>query len=397
MKRLLIIAALATTTLATPGVAREKSWYIGLEAGAMLPSDIDFTRTAAGATTLPFRSYGTAFSNPKTGFDAGGVIGYDFGGFRIEVEGSYRGGRVGDFSRSTPTFTENYTRGNDSLLPSWSRAMGVMANGLFDFGSDDGIQFFVGGGAGVARVLQNITIREAAGAGALRNINFLASADTAFAFQGLAGFRFPISEVIDLGLKYRYYQANNAEHRDTNFGSTYESDFKSHSVLATLTFNFGRPEAPPLPLPPAPPMAAPAPPPPPPLPPCPPAAVTPGPFLVFFDWDRSVVTAEAASILDRAAEQYMATGQTRIVLAGHADKSGSDDYNVKLSQRRADAVKAYLAGKGVGGDAIGTEAFGEGRPLVDTADGVREPQNRRVEISFSGAPAPAATGPCQPQ
>jgi outer membrane protein OmpA-like peptidoglycan-associated protein len=60
-------------------------------------------------------------------------------------------------------------------------------------------------------------------------------------------------------------------------------------------------------------------------------------------------------------------------------------------------VKAYLAGKGVPADAMGTEAFGEGRPLVDTADGVREPQNRRVEITFSGAPAPAPTGPCQPQ
>jgi outer membrane protein OmpA-like peptidoglycan-associated protein len=119
--------------------------------------------------------------------------------------------------------------------------------------------------------------------------------------------------------------------------------------------------------------------------------------LVFFDWDKSAITAEAAAILDRAAEQFAATGQTSVALAGHADKSGKDDYNVKLSQRRADAVKAYLAGKGVPADAMGTEAFGEGRPLVDTADGVREPQNRRVEITFSGAPAPAPTGPCQPQ
>ncbi|WP_235536306.1 MULTISPECIES: OmpA family protein, partial [unclassified Sphingomonas] len=50
---------------------------------------------------------------------------------------------------------------------------------------------------------------------------------------------------------------------------------------------------------------------------------------------------------------------------------GSDQYNVGLSQRRADSVKAYLAGKGVPDSAIATEAFGESRPLVDTADGVR--------------------------
>jgi outer membrane protein OmpA-like peptidoglycan-associated protein len=125
--------------------------------------------------------------------------------------------------------------------------------------------------------------------------------------------------------------------------------------------------------------------------------VTPGPFLVFFDWDKSNITAEAAAILDRAAEQYAATGQTSVALAGHADKSGKDTYNVQLSQRRADAVKAYLGTKGVPAASIATEALGEARPLVDTADGVREPQNRRVEIMFSGAPAPAPTGPCQPQ
>ena len=109
---------------------------------------------------------------------------------------------------------------------------------------------------------------------------------------------------------------------------------------------------------------------------------TPGPFIVFFDWDKSDITAEAASILDNAANAYATTGQARVQLAGHADKSGSDQYNVGLSQRRADAVKAYMASKGVPDTAVATEAFGESKPLVDTADGVREPQNRRVEITF---------------
>ena len=117
---------------------------------------------------------------------------------------------------------------------------------------------------------------------------------------------------------------------------------------------------------------------------------------MFFDWDRSVITAEAAAILDRAAAQYAATGQTSVVLAGHTDKSGTESYNQALSQRRADAVKRYMVGKGVADNVITTEAFGETRPLVDTADGVREPQNRRVEITFGGTPAPA-TGPCTPQ
>ena len=124
--------------------------------------------------------------------------------------------------------------------------------------------------------------------------------------------------------------------------------------------------------------------------------MTPGPFMVFFDWDKSLVTAEAASILDRAAEQYAATEQTNIVLAGNADRSGTEAYNMQLSKRRADAVKVYMTSKGIAETAITTEAFGESKPLVDTADGVREPQNRRVEMTYGGAPA-TATGPCTPQ
>lgn len=70
------------------------------------------------------------------------------------------------------------------------------------------------------------------------------------------------------------------------------------------------------------------------------------------------------------------------MLAGHADKSGSDRYNVGLSQRRNATVRAYLESKGVPGGVISTEAFGESAPLVQTADGVREAQNRRVEVTY---------------
>ena len=125
--------------------------------------------------------------------------------------------------------------------------------------------------------------------------------------------------------------------------------------------------------------------------------MTPGPFLVFFDWDKSIVTPEAQAILDRAAEQFAATGQTSVALAGYTDTSGTADYNLRLSQRRADAVKAYMTTKGVPEAAMTAQGFGETNLLVQTADGVREPQNRRVEITFSGAPAPVSSGPCTPQ
>jgi outer membrane protein OmpA-like peptidoglycan-associated protein len=128
--------------------------------------------------------------------------------------------------------------------------------------------------------------------------------------------------------------------------------------------------------------------PPSPPPPPPPVQSYAGPFIVFFDWDKDAISPAAASILDTAAAAYAQRGGGVITLAGHADRSGSDTYNVGLSQRRANIVRAYLATHGVPDASIRTEADGESRPLVDTADGVREPQNRRVEITF-GPPEPA--------
>jgi outer membrane protein OmpA-like peptidoglycan-associated protein len=109
---------------------------------------------------------------------------------------------------------------------------------------------------------------------------------------------------------------------------------------------------------------------------------TPGPYIVFFDWDKSDITPEAAGILDNAISNYQNCGNASVMLAGHADRSGSASYNVGLSQRRADAVKAYMSGHGIPAGVIGTEAFGESQPRVATADGVRELQNRRVEVTY---------------
>jgi len=146
--------------------------------------------------------------------------------------------------------------------------------------------------------------------------------------------------------------------------------------------SFGDPEqsyAPPvLRTPPEEPAYRPAPPPPP-----PPAVVcSPGPFIVFFEWDKSDITPEAASILDNAISQYANCGNAQVMLAGHADRSGSAKYNVGLSQRRADAVKAYMVAHSIPDGVISEQAFGESRPRVETADGVREVQNRRVEITY---------------
>jgi outer membrane protein OmpA-like peptidoglycan-associated protein len=107
-----------------------------------------------------------------------------------------------------------------------------------------------------------------------------------------------------------------------------------------------------------------------------------GPYIVFFDWDKSDVTAEAAQTLDSAVTAYGRCRNVPIVLAGYADRSGSDAYNVALSERRNTSVTAYLTGKGIPGGAITSHGYGEENPRVPTADGVRELQNRRVEITY---------------
>jgi OOP family OmpA-OmpF porin len=103
---------------------------------------------------------------------------------------------------------------------------------------------------------------------------------------------------------------------------------------------------------------------------------------VFFAWDRADLTDRARQVIAEAAENSQRVQSTRIEVAGHADRSGSAPYNQRLSQQRADAVAAELVRQGVPRGAIVVSAYGETRPLVPTADGAREPQNRRVEIAL---------------
>jgi outer membrane protein OmpA-like peptidoglycan-associated protein/opacity protein-like surface antigen len=367
MRKLAVTLALASTALSTPALAKDDAWYVGIEGGAMIVEDINFD---IGATTRA----GTV--DHDYGWDVGGTVGYDFGGFRAEAEVSYRQAGV-DAYRSTvttpaynaagaivsvPASTYDYAGGKTS-------ALSFMVNGLLDFGDDDGIQGFIGGGVGVARVKAEYGLNTRG--------NFVDDSDTVFAWQAIAGIRQPISENVDVTLKYRFFNADNVRLVDVT-GRTMEGRFRSHSLLGGVTFNFGAPPPPPPPAEPAPPPPEPTPPPPP-----PPAVVcTPGPYIVFFEWDKSNITPEASGILDNAVSAYQNCGNAQVMLAGHADRSGSATYNVGLSQRRADSVRAYLTGRGIPDGVISSEAFGESRPRVATADGVRELQNRRVEITY---------------
>ncbi|HLY59023.1 MAG TPA: TonB-dependent receptor [Stellaceae bacterium] len=132
------------------------------------------------------------------------------------------------------------------------------------------------------------------------------------------------------------------------------------------------------------PSPAAAPPAPPPVPAsAPPAAPAPEAkreFQVFFDFDKSNITEAAARVVREAAAAIKAGSAVRITVTGHTDTVGTASYNQGLSERRAAAVKTELVTDGVDGGTITTIGVGKTGLLVPTADGVREPQNRRAEI-----------------
>jgi outer membrane protein OmpA-like peptidoglycan-associated protein len=142
----------------------------------------------------------------------------------------------------------------------------------------------------------------------------------------------------------------------------------NHSILLGVRYALWQPPAPP---PPPVPNAAPPP------PAAPEAART---YLVFFDWDRADLSERARQIIATAASASTHVQTTRIEVNGYTDLSGTAAYNQRLSVRRAQSVEAELVRDGVAASEIGIHGYGESHPLVPTAPGVREPQNRRVEI-----------------
>jgi OOP family OmpA-OmpF porin len=128
--------------------------------------------------------------------------------------------------------------------------------------------------------------------------------------------------------------------------------------------------------------------------PPPPVATAPPPpppppehnFIVFFDWDRANITPEGNEIVQLAATTFKSGAPVAVHVTGYTDTSGSAEYNQKLSERRAQNVATALVQAGVPQGDMTVIGRGENDLRVPTPDGVREPQNRRVEIIEGGAP-----------
>ena len=290
-------------------------------AQAQTPSSGFYIGAEGGLNWLLNTTIANATVSPQTGFAAGGKIGYDFVGPRVEVEGIYRANQLGS------TITGGRTQIGQ---------LGILANLLYDFAPGSTITPYIGAGAGVGLVDGDSSL-----------------GSTQFAYQGILGLGWNVDTNFRVNLDGRYYGTSNP----SIAGSTWSNN--NFSVMLGLEIHFGAAEA--------------APPPPPPQP-------TAQTFMVFFDWDRSNLSAQALQTIKQAAGAYKTKGSARITATGHTDKSGPENYNMALSLRRANAVKDALVREGVPATAISVVGKGETQPLVQTADGVREPQNRRVEI-----------------
>jgi opacity protein-like surface antigen len=370
------------------------AWYIGPEGGwTKLTDQTDtisrttFTGPGGGPFTFP-QTAPTA--NFDSGFNAGARAGFQWGPWRFEEEYSYRRSGLntltgGPFAIST----------NPSNVNGQRNSHAIMTNAIYDFTIGWPISPHIGVGIGAVDIIDSasansFTLRNPIGAPIVPNTPLSVAPQTfggtllhgsqwQFGYQAIAGIRYDFSPSISFDLDYRYLATTDPSLSNsarfpfpggtggTNCcaGTSYKTGYSTHNILASVTMKFGAPPAPPPPLPPAPPP--------------PPAQKV---FLVFFDWDKYNITPEGERIIQIAAQQYKAGGSVKLQVTGYTDTTGSYGYNQRLSERRANAVATRLAALGVARSdmAVSGRSFNDLR--VPTPPGVREPQNRRVEILF---------------
>src|SRR6476646_9637916 len=222
MRKLAIAVALATTALATPAVARDHSIYVGLEGGVMWVEDSPFEVTD-GLTKPKYKT------DHKTGYDIDAIAGYDFGPVRVEAELGYKHASIDTVNTIDTLFAAS---GKAS-------ALSLMGNVLFDFGDENGLSGYAGGGVGIADAHYSFTSANLFPYGP---VDF-SDSDSKLAYQVILGMRYAVSPNIDLGLKYRFFTVSRLNLND-NLGSRPAevfARFRSHSLLASVNYNFWSP------------------------------------------------------------------------------------------------------------------------------------------------------------
>jgi OmpA-OmpF porin, OOP family len=343
-------ACLALAAAMLGADARAQVIYFGAEAGWSNLEDQRDRFNVAGAPKVSNRY--------DSGFAAGARVGYEWGPWRFEEEYAYR---TNDLNR--------FTVGGFRVpgASGFRDAHAIMTNVLYDFnlaglGWNIGLPVtpHIGAGVGAVNVSDHVKVP---GVGRL-----LKDDDWQFGYQAIAGLRYNFTPNIAADLDYRYLATTDETYKVPAAPAIkYKTGYETHTLMASLVYRFGPPPPPPA-------VAAP-------LPPAP-APVTRRVFIVFFDWDRATITPAGMRVVEQAAAAFKAGAPVQIQVTGYTDASGSAGYNQRLSERRANAVATALVRLGVPRQSMAVSGRGKNDQRVPTADGVREPQNRRVEIVF---------------
>ncbi len=366
MNRLGTLLVLASATL--PGAAAGQTVsgpYVSLGGGVSFLQN----QTIKGVSS----PVGTLFSGSSIRTDTGpmgsAAVGYGLGnGVRVELQGDWRENRLASLG--------GVPAGGDQ------EQYGAFVNVLYDFDLKpfgiDGLSPYAGLGAGYeqSHFLNVGALSAAAMNGGLAYVRSTGTAGD-FTAQGILGLAFTMHSLPGMALtaEYRFsaipedVSANGQFFDNAQGGRAHIRTDGTYNQAALLGIRFAL-------FPPAQKLA--------PnhvvVPPAPAPPETVRTYLVFFDWDRADLSTRAREIVAQAAASSTHVQTTRIDVNGYTDRSGTAAYNQKLSQRRAESVAAELVRDGVARSEIFVGGFGEADPLVPTADGVREPQNRRVEI-----------------
>jgi OOP family OmpA-OmpF porin len=323
--------------------AQINGWYVSLEGGANWIEDWEHSFFASPAT-----------ATLDTGWAVLSSVGYGWGGWRIEFEGGYRDNNVDSYAITGIPVTP-------VTADAWEATF--MANVAYDIAVTDNLALSLGAGAGGDFANVDLSF----GGPSFEDDNW------SFAYQGIAGISYAVGRQTSLYLNYHYLRVTDVEfdfRPATGVFLTNGEDVVKHTATFGIRYALTAPSTMTDMTPVAP-------------PPEPTSTAVPRQFIVFFGFNKYNLTSEALRVISEAVVAAKDTGSATVLITGHTDTVGSNDYNMRLSMRRANAVKGEMVRQGIPTSAISSTGKGETELLVQTADGVKEPQNRRATIDLN--------------
>ncbi|HAH08935.1 MAG TPA: hypothetical protein DCL48_02405 [Alphaproteobacteria bacterium] len=351
--RALLLGSAFAVALAAPAAAKQTGWYIGLAGGANWNESTTVDPVAGAAYPYAFVDEGIEFD---TGWIVTGTAGYKWASnWRLELELGYRS-NDGDIFRVGNPDT------GDVEVTQFTQFINV----LYDIPLTPRLHFAIGAGLGGDLVSYDDSALDIAYTNPPAGLSY--DDDYVLAGQLIAQLGFEVSRQLTLFADYRYLVSDQPVFESSSAplnAISFEVD--KHAAQIGLRYDLVRDEDPVV-------VVAPPPPPPPP----PPVKQ----FIVFFGFNKFNLTADAQAVVAEAAASAKSQGSASILVTGHTDTVGGHAYNDRLSQKRAGAVKDELTRQGIAPGMITAVGKGETELLVQTGDGVKEPQNRRATIDL---------------